>query len=480
MIPHIYNGQGTISLMIDGVMKPVDTAHKYYEEIKEALKAQKWDIIPDLVNIKVKVEAAIAASATAYGTVTIENGEVQYNGKVVHNSLTHRIVGMAKDGFDIGHMVKFLECLMENPSFRAVNELYDFLEVGGIPITEKGTFLGYKKIKDNWTDIHSGKNDNSIGAVVTMPRNEVDENSANTCSAGLHICSYDYLSQFSSCGNDRVVICEINPRDVVSIPTDYNNTKMRVCKYSVVGEVEDYRKKDTLKNTSMVYTEDVASGATEGTVSHMAKGSTAKEIGKDVTSALKSAKINGLGVETACLNAGLIYKDAYHILEHINGGSFKRAGKRVATHIKNGEMDSNNFVEEFNKQCTTVTPTATAPAPADMTKGPGAKQIGKDVTAALYNGNINPQVLKRICVDAGMMSDDAEYIEDHEYKRVGKKIARAITHRYINANEFVLEFNAAKITVVDTTEDEDEETCGRCGEELTDGYSECPDCGFYN
>ena len=34
-----------------------------------------------------------------------------------------------------------------------------------------------------------------------------------------------------------MVILKINPRDVVSIPTDYNNTKGRTCRYEVVGEV---------------------------------------------------------------------------------------------------------------------------------------------------------------------------------------------------------------------------------------------------
>ena len=30
---------------------------------------------------------------------------------------------------------------------------------------------------------------------------------------------------------------KINPRDVVSIPNDYDNTKGRACRYEVIGEV---------------------------------------------------------------------------------------------------------------------------------------------------------------------------------------------------------------------------------------------------
>jgi hypothetical protein len=52
----------------------------------------------------------------------------------------------------------------------------------------------------------------------------------------LHVCSQSYLGHF---GGDRVIVCKINPKDVVSVPADYNNAKMRVCRYEVVSELKD-------------------------------------------------------------------------------------------------------------------------------------------------------------------------------------------------------------------------------------------------
>jgi hypothetical protein len=52
----------------------------------------------------------------------------------------------------------------------------------------------------------------------------------------LHFCSQEYLPHFGG-SDSRVVIVKINPRDVVSIPTDYNNAKGRACRYEVIGEV---------------------------------------------------------------------------------------------------------------------------------------------------------------------------------------------------------------------------------------------------
>jgi hypothetical protein len=76
--------------------------------------------------------------------------------------------------------------------------------------------------------------DNSVGRVVEMERNTVDDRAENTCSTGLHFCSQHYLSHF---GGARTMILKINPRDVVSIPSDYNDSKGRACRYEVVGEL---------------------------------------------------------------------------------------------------------------------------------------------------------------------------------------------------------------------------------------------------
>jgi len=67
-----------------------------------------------------------------------------------------------------------------------------------------------------------------------MTRNEVNDDKNQTCSAGLHFCSQDYLNHF---GGSRIMILKINPRDVVSIPTDYKNSKGRCCRYEVIGEL---------------------------------------------------------------------------------------------------------------------------------------------------------------------------------------------------------------------------------------------------
>jgi hypothetical protein len=132
-------------------------------------------------------------------------------------------------------MVQFMENLMQNPSKRAVTELYGFLEKNSLPITPDGHFLAYKRVRFDYKDCHTGTMDNSVGKVVEMERNNVDDDKDRTCSTGLHFCSQSYLGHF---GGERIVIVKINPRDVVSIPSDYNDSKGRACQYEVVDEID--------------------------------------------------------------------------------------------------------------------------------------------------------------------------------------------------------------------------------------------------
>jgi len=179
---------------------------------------------------------AIKQFVSQTGAIVLENDVLKYKGTELHNYAANKIVQMATQGLPFEPLVNFLERIMANPSYRARNELYGFLEYGDLPITPDGHFLAYKRVRHDYKDCHSGTYDNSVGQVVEMPRFDVDDDCNNTCSSGLHFCSIEYLKSFYG---DHTMVVKIDPADVVSIPTDYNNTKGRCCRYQVVGEVDN-------------------------------------------------------------------------------------------------------------------------------------------------------------------------------------------------------------------------------------------------
>ncbi len=208
----------------------VKRTDKLADKLIAALKSNRLSEIPNLVSAAQRVENF------SKGTFTVKEGQIHINGNVVPAVLGNKIVRFADEGLPHQPLVRFAENLQKNPSFRAVNELFQFLEKNDHPITENGNFIAYKKVRDNFKDVHTGKMDNSIGRVVEMPRNQVDENPEETCSHGLHVANYDYASKFY--GGGLMLEVEVNPADVVAVPVDYNQAKMRVCKYKVLGIVD--------------------------------------------------------------------------------------------------------------------------------------------------------------------------------------------------------------------------------------------------
>ncbi len=225
----------SITIVIKGVTHTLtEDSHANYSKIREAIKVKDFDSISELIDV---AKAVVAFGA---GKVKIVDGLVYVDDHQLNNTLTKRMLEQMEEGFDIEPMAKFLENLMQNPSKRAVDELYDWMEACDLPMTEDGYMLAYKRVRSNYTDIYTGKIDNSIGTKPKMARNMVDEDKARTCSAGLHFCSQSYLPNFSSydADTDVVLIVKINPRDVVAIPADYGNAKGRCCEYEVIGEVD--------------------------------------------------------------------------------------------------------------------------------------------------------------------------------------------------------------------------------------------------
>lgn len=227
----------------DGQSTTMYKSQPNYGLVADAVRASNWTLAQDLAFPATKIAAQLS-DATDHITkdVRIEHGVVLLNDEPMHGTLVDRMLTMVDEGFDVVPMANFLKNLQRNESYRAVNELYGFLEESNLPITPDGHFLAYKRVSGDFTDIHTGTFDNSPGTIVRMSRNEVNEDKTKTCSAGLHFCSHDYLPSYANSAGNKTILIKINPRHVVSIPVDYNNAKGRCCEYEVVSEITKERK----------------------------------------------------------------------------------------------------------------------------------------------------------------------------------------------------------------------------------------------
>lgn len=182
--------------------------------------------------------------------VSVQGGTVFFDGDRIDNSITEQIARFIREGVeDWKPLVAFLDKVMQNPNEHSREQLYTWLTGRDFTITESGDIVGYKGVGKRGDGIYestrsgtasvngetqTGYIKQKVGDVVEMPRSAVTHDPATGCSYGLHVGTHEFASTFGS----TVLEVHLNPRDVVSVPTECDWAKVRCCRYVVVGEVE--------------------------------------------------------------------------------------------------------------------------------------------------------------------------------------------------------------------------------------------------
>lgn len=226
----------------------IDKSHKNFEKIQASLEAGNWQDVLDFIDMKNTL------SRYSNGRVTVENGKVTLDGEPVAGKVVQRLVSsLLEENLEaLEGLSNFLDKCDDNPDHRVVSRIYDFISHNDLRLDKDGYVLAYKVVKNSYLDKYTGTMDNSPGKVVKMKRNKVNPLDHETCSFGLHVAAKAYIPQYGSpslsAGGDRVVLCRVNPKDFVSIPTDYNSMKARVCEYTVLKDVTELFVRDTLED----------------------------------------------------------------------------------------------------------------------------------------------------------------------------------------------------------------------------------------
>jgi hypothetical protein len=221
-----------ILLFINGKQEQVAQDHPNFSKIKELLSKRLYDGIVPLLDARGAVKEWIKSNPR----FKLENDLLALDGTPFNDQVTDKVLSMIDAGFNATPLFNFLQKVRLNPSHAAQNELLLFCIANDFMIHEDGDIIAYKSVRENYTDIHSGKFRNMVGDTCKMTRNMVDDNRERTCSNGLHFASHQYASTWTHYGH--LMLIKVNPMNVVSIPSDYNNQKGRCCEYVVLGEIE--------------------------------------------------------------------------------------------------------------------------------------------------------------------------------------------------------------------------------------------------
>ena len=215
----------SINLTYGTQSKTVAKDDPRFDRIMAAIRSGKLDEIPEIVNPTAAFEKA---------GIKVEDGLLTVKGLPMPAELNSKIMEYKSQNIPYQSLVNFWTKLEQNPSFHTRQFLFKFLENKGHSITEDGCFIGYRGVREDFKDSHSGTFDNTPGQVCEMPRHLVDDDHTRSCSHGLHVGGYEMAKGFGP----KMVIVKVDPRDVVAVPDAYAGNKLRVCKFEVLSEAQ--------------------------------------------------------------------------------------------------------------------------------------------------------------------------------------------------------------------------------------------------
>src|SRR5690606_34611270 len=111
---------------------------RIYNEVLEAISEENWEVIPDLLNPKTRIENF------SNGNFTVKHGQVFIGEEAVPDALGDKIIEYSNQNLPYQPLINFWNNLKENPSYRAVQGLFGFLLKHNLPITKDGHFVAYK------------------------------------------------------------------------------------------------------------------------------------------------------------------------------------------------------------------------------------------------------------------------------------------------------------------------------------------------
>lgn len=219
--------QDSLTVILDGRSYSVRRGAPKFDAARKAILDERWSDVPSLVSSGLAIEKWIGS------TFTVCDGAITWRGEPIDPALNTRMLAMADAGEDPTGWLRFWERLQKNPSYRSVKQLYRFLAHEGIPVDADGFMLAYKSVRRDYKDFHSGTFDNRPGKTCEMDRNKISDDPQVACHEGLHCGALKYAQAF---GEDRrIIIVRVDPADVVCVPYDASAMKVRVCRYTVLG-----------------------------------------------------------------------------------------------------------------------------------------------------------------------------------------------------------------------------------------------------
>lgn len=244
-----------VVLLNSGDIRTVTEEHPGFKDLIDQLNTNPADEAK-LLSIMDPAKHIHTRASKVSERFTFIGGTLLFDGDPLEGPLADFIVNIATNSDtpdSYAAWVNFAEKLATNPSEESKEHLFHFIRTHGLTVTPEGDVVLYKGVRSDGTSVHAGPGivngqqmngnlPNEVGSVLEFPRSQVNANRGIACATGLHAGTFDYASSFSQ---GRLLTVTVNPRDVVSVPSDHSNAKVRVSRYTVVEVNENDKAYDS-------------------------------------------------------------------------------------------------------------------------------------------------------------------------------------------------------------------------------------------
>lgn len=248
----------------DGLIRvAVSRADISYPALHDYVVTQGGQDIHRISEIAVESKAAIEEVISAVEQAVDDVAYSVQHGDPVADVVFDHAQRISTEGTSPKVLGRFAARLAKNPSGPSRSQLFAWMAAEGFTLTRKGLIVGYKAVTEDFRSLHHGAEPVTItqqdgtsevitgqvpypvGATVEMDRDVVNADRDYGCSVGLHVGTYAYAQGFVG-GRGHIMLVLVDPADVVSVPKDSNNQKMRVSKLTVAAIAEDGKVPDAV------------------------------------------------------------------------------------------------------------------------------------------------------------------------------------------------------------------------------------------
>ncbi len=217
-IQAIFHNDVTL-ITLNGDTHLIGKSHRCYQEIKEAVKSNDYELLERLLNVDKMLEYILK------GVLDYSDDTIYANGKSAPDFIIKYVIENGESKKERIHdFLRLIQGRIVDKSLTEIQaeSLWQFLDVDKLPISSTG-FKAVKAVRKDNYDEHSKSVLYQVGEHVEIADGKYDTRFESVCVPGLHFGTASYASSYIH--NGKYLLLEIKLEDLLGVGEEKGRCK---------------------------------------------------------------------------------------------------------------------------------------------------------------------------------------------------------------------------------------------------------------